>query len=212
MSDTTETIKINNMTNQEYWADFYSKNIAPKTESSFAHFVLNRLNASRLENISLIDVACGNGRDTFFFAKNSIQSTGIDLAFVPKNEKINFIQENILTFDYSEFDVIHLRFIVHALKEIEFDQLLQNLKKTKKSAKIFIETRSTQGVTDESKSETYFKSSIGEEHFRMLYSKDYLRYKLEEHFDIEYLVEDQGLSIYKEEDPVCLRFVLSHKE
>ena len=51
------------------------------------------------------------------------------------------------------------------------------------------ETRSTKGVTNEAKSKTFFKSSIGKEHFRMLYSLEYLFNKLSSNFYVSYIEE-----------------------
>ena len=89
--------------------------------------------------------------------------------------------------------------------------MIEAFSKLDKKVVIFIETRSSKGITDEAKSETFFKSSIGEEHFRLLYSQDYLSKKLEENFKIISVFEGEGCSIYKGEDPVCLRYILSNK-
>ena len=52
---------------KDYWDHFYKQEQAPSNESDFARFTLNYINQHQLSNIELIDVACGNGRDTFFF-------------------------------------------------------------------------------------------------------------------------------------------------
>ena len=44
-----------------YWDNYYS-NIANIKESSFARFVKKRIK----KNSELIDIGCGNGRDSFF--------------------------------------------------------------------------------------------------------------------------------------------------
>ena len=82
----------------------------------------------------------------------------------------------------------------------------------KDNAYVFIETRSSKGVTDEIKSETYFKSAVGKEHFRMLYSKDYLSKKLEKSFEIIYVEENTGFSALNGLDPVCIRYILKKKK
>lgn len=202
------------MINKEYWENFYKLNIAPDTESDFARFVNNYIEAEKkkVEGVKLIDVACGNGRDSFFFAKKGIDTTGIDISVAPNAEYPSFERADILDYDYNGYNLIYMRFIVHALKESELDSLLKRISLIKNEVTIFIETRSSKGVTDERKSETFFKSSIGEKHFRMLYSEPYLTRKLEAYFTIEQVVEDTGLSIYKGEDPVCIRYVLTKKK
>lgn len=199
------------MINKKYWDNFYKLNLAPKVESSFARFVYDFITAQQLNSPKLIDVACGNGRDTFFFQQNGIESAGVDISVKPNTESPIFIKENILDFDYSPYDIIYLRFIVHALKEEELEQLISQIKRSQKEQLIFIETRSSKKITDEPKSETYFKSPIGEKHFRMLYSEEYLTTKLKEHFYVELVKEDHGFAIYKGADPVCIRYVLKNE-
>jgi hypothetical protein len=97
----------------------------------------------------------------------------------------------LLDFDYSDYDLFYLRFVVHALKEEEFDSLINNILKLKKKVLIFIETRSSRDITNEEKSETFFKSSIGDKHFRLLYSKKYLDDKLSKYFnDFKFLQQE----------------------
>ena len=50
--------------NEKYWDDFY-KNFLVKKESSFARFVYKKIQTKKRNK--LLDVGCGNGRDTFFF-------------------------------------------------------------------------------------------------------------------------------------------------
>ena len=58
-----------------YWNNFYSK-FSLSDESSFARFSVKYFK----KNSSLLDVACGNGRDTFFFIKKGIKCKGIDIS------------------------------------------------------------------------------------------------------------------------------------
>lgn len=200
------------MINKEYWDNFYKSNLVPQKESSFAQFTYNYLkDLANINELRLIDVACGNGRDTFYFSNMNINSTGIDLSNNPKSLYVNFLQSNILDFDYKDYNVLYLRFIVHSLTEVELDKLLSNFENISQDLLIFIETRSSKNITDEQKSETYFKSSIGSEHFRMLYSEEYLTNKLNKKFKIVYVKEDTSFSPFKGEDPFCIRYILKNK-
>ncbi|MFT7344377.1 MAG: tellurite methyltransferase [Lentimonas sp.] len=199
------------MINKEYWNNFYKLDIVPRHESPFADYVMDYIISENLKDKKLIDVACGNGRDTFFFKDKGVSSTGIDLSVNPDAEDTEFIQGNILQFDYSPFELIYLRFIVHALKEVELDLLLNRIAETTGEATLFIETRSSKGVTDEDKSETFFKSGIGEEHFRMLYSEAYLTQKMNEKFEVIKVEENNGFSVFNGNDPVCIRYILRKK-
>ena len=200
------------MINKEYWDQFYKLDIAPKEESDFAKFVLQYINDNEIRTERLIDVACGNGRDTCFFQKNGIQSSGVDLSIEIENDYVKFIKGDILEFDYTAFGLVYMRFIVHALKESELDILLQRISNSTNNPYIFIETRSSKGINDEPKAETFFKSSIGAEHFRMLYSKEYFTEKVHSKFEILYSKEADNFSVYKSDNPVCLRFILKKKQ
>ena len=50
---------------KKYWDKFYSEKKAPVKSSSFAKFSLRFIKDKK--NDILIDVGCGNGRDTLFF-------------------------------------------------------------------------------------------------------------------------------------------------
>lgn len=198
-------MKINKK-EKKYWVDFYNKNIAPNNNSEFSKFTLNWLKTNvDVKRIKLLDVACGNGRDTNFFIDSDINSIGLDLA---SNESENIIKGDILDFNYDDYNVLYLRFIIHSLSEDELDVLIDNIIKSNIDRLIFIETRSTKGIIDSEKSETNFKSSIGDKHFRMLYSEEYLTNKLKQHFKIKYIDENNNLAIYKDDNPYCIRYIL----
>ena len=61
-----------------YWDNFYIKKNKIK-ESSFARFVLSKVKKGKIKK-SLIDIGCGNGRDSIFFSKNNFCVTGIDIS------------------------------------------------------------------------------------------------------------------------------------
>ncbi len=195
------------MKNKTYWNDFYKKNIAPVEPSDFAKFTLSILK-ERKSNY-LLDIACGNGRDSTYFISNDIKTDSLDLSY-PGNSELNFIQSDMLTFDYSNYDVLYLRFVLHTITESDLDVLLDRIKATAKDCLIFIETRSTKGITNEEKSETFFKSSVGDEHFRMLYSEEYLTKKLSEKFKISLSIEASDLAEYKGDNPYCIRYILKN--
>lgn len=200
------------MINKEYWDQFYKRDIAPKDESDFARTVMNYISENGLTSGKLIDIACGNGRDTFYFNRQGINSVGIDISVQPDSDQAMFIKNDIVSFDYSGYNLLYLRFIVHALREEELDELVTKILENRSDFMIFIETRSTKGITNERKSETFFKSSIGEEHFRMLYSKDYLMEKFSSHFELVSCEENSGFSVYKGDDPVCIRLIMKKKK
>lgn len=81
-----------------YWNSFYSKKVPPKFSSNFGEFV--ELRYKKKIN-SIIDLGCGNGRDTLFFLKKKINCIGIDKSeiVIKKNKKKIF---HLKTFSYQK--------------------------------------------------------------------------------------------------------------
>lgn len=75
--------------NESYWEDFYNQFSPPTNQSSFAEYALKRLKSilPDKKDLRLLDIGCGNGRDTFYFHKNNILAMGIDPAY-PKNNPL----------------------------------------------------------------------------------------------------------------------------
>lgn len=196
------------MVNRQYWDNFYKNDFCPTKQSAFSLFVAEEIKKRTLKNIKIIDIACGNGRDTKFFS-NFYDTKGIDLSFIGDNT-FNYEKANMFEYDYSNFNVFYLRFVVHSMTEEELGELIDIFvkQKTQEDKYIFIETRSITGKADGEKKETFYKSSIGKEHYRMLYSKKYLDQKFKKHFTVEYSSESNEYSIYNGEKPFCIRYIL----
>ena len=72
-----------------YWETYYGKNSKFK-ESSFARFVFNKIKGKKKYK-NLIDIGCGNGRDSIFFNKKNLDVLGIDIS-TSAIKKIRYIQ------------------------------------------------------------------------------------------------------------------------
>tara|TARA_Y100001968_G_scaffold295301_1_gene302561 strand:- start:2354 stop:3046 length:693 start_codon:yes stop_codon:yes gene_type:complete len=202
--------------NKNYWKSFYNSNISNSlsVQSKFAEFTLILIKKffylhNKGELISLLDIGCGNGRDLNYFRKNGIDAYGIDLN---SEQNTKYITSGNALNIKGAYDVYYLRFFVHTLTEKNLDKLINKLYTIiKKKSYIFLETRSSKGITNQEKSETNFKSKIGDEHFRMLYSCNYLIEKLEKYFNIYFCNEDKGLAPFRGEDPYVIRMILNEK-
>lgn len=200
--------------NESYWNSFYNQNNElPPEPSNFAFYVLNFLQALPDKNSQkyILDIGCGNGRDSYFFASHSFKVTGIDSFSNIETDQFKFLQKNIFDCELSRFDVFYLRFVIHTLTEPECDQLFDRLALLPPESLIAIETRSTTNITEEEKSETFFKSPIGREHFRMLYSKNYMDKKLSEKFIFLESSDSSDVAKFKSENPFCLRYIIQPK-
>ena len=62
------------MDDKKYWTEYYTKNSKPTDASTFAEFILPKLS----ENKNLIELGCGNGRDSIYFARNKLNVVAVD--------------------------------------------------------------------------------------------------------------------------------------
>lgn len=200
--------------NETYWSNFYSNNKElPFEPSNFALHTARFLenNTEKSFKKKILDLGCGNGRDSYFFSSQGYDVTGIDPSSQIETDKFQFIQKNVFDYELVGFDVYYLRFVIHTLPESDCDQLFSKLSLLSSDALIMFETRSTTNITDEEKAETFFKSPIGKEHFRMLYSKNYMDKKISERFEILESSDSSDVAIFKSENPFCLRYVIQSK-
>ena len=106
------------------------------------HF-LKFLNKSKVTG-TLLDVGCGNGRHTVFFAKNGFKASGIDFAkqaisLARKNAKLNNIKIDLrvgsvfdLPYKTDQFDVILDSGCLHHLRKSEWNAYKKNILKVLK--------------------------------------------------------------------------------
>ena len=128
----------------KYWDNYYQSNSEPFNPSSFAYEVLKSV---KNEN-SLIDIGCGNGRDSIFFADHKLNVLGVDQSNVVisnlkkyENEYLKFKQSKFSDLKSEiKFNYAYCRFIFHSINELEEESLLHwlinNINKN-----IFIEAR-----------------------------------------------------------------------
>ena len=130
----------------KYWNQFYKKN-SISYESSFARFTLKKI---KTNNCKVLDIGCGNGRDSYFFNKKGFKVTGIDISkkAIQKNSKV--LVKNLIfkKFDIDKdeikkkYDVIYCRFFVHTVSELLENKLINLIKKSKnKGTLVFFEFR-----------------------------------------------------------------------
>ena len=134
-----------------YWDSYYYKKEINKKNSNFSKFVYKKLK----KNKSLIDIGCGDGRDSFFFSKKKIKTLGIDISkqVIKKNnltmnkrqmklikfKRINIASKKLIN---QKFDYIYARFFLHAITHKTENKLILFIKKIKKkNTLVFFEFR-----------------------------------------------------------------------
>jgi len=166
-----------------YWDNYYEVNSEPFSNSPFSNFVINQIE----ENKSLLDIGCGNGRDSIFFAKNKINTLGIDQSDVAvnnlkkyENRYLNFENTKISKLKDTEFDYGYCRFLLHSIDKKSEKYLMNFLNKNIKNS-IFLETRvlNNRKEIDSSnmnhyrriESENYYVNLFKDFSFKLIYKK-----------------------------------------
>lgn len=185
----------------DYWKDFYSKRVRIITSapSLFAQFCLPYMKRDG----ELLDVCCGNGRDSNYFKLNGVNVSSFDIISMEpvffKYKELNLLDKNP-GFGYEKkFDYVYCRFTLHSVPEDLEDYILQNSYTVlNDNGLLLIEARSDKGV---------LHAGINN-HYRRLINFDRLKKKLITlGFNVDYELEGINLSVYNGENPVLIRFI-----
>lgn len=198
---------------KSYWNAFYAENKGINAPSLFARWVMEQIGKGR----KLVDMGCGNGRDSVFFMQNGMEVYGVDASDVATEHiaqeysgKIHVENEDFVTYlgeKKEEFDYLYSRFTIHAILEEEQKICIRNAcRALKPGGKFFIEVRCTKdelfGKGTLVAKNTYFYNG----HNRRFIEKEELLSDLrKENFVIEYAEEKTGFAPFGGTDPVVLR-------
>lgn len=168
-----------------YWPEFYRQKKAPTAPTSFARFA-----AKHLPKGTLLDVGCGNGRDSYFLAKNGFKVCGFDPAVLNKKAKhCSFVTAKP---DVGQFDIVYSRFVLHAMPRREVMMLLNE----------------TEGYFVAEARVTGDKPKLYKNHQRWFVDPEWLiGHMVTIGFEILYFEKGRGLAPYKGEDPLVLRII-----
>jgi SAM-dependent methyltransferase len=202
---------------RKYWESFYeSFNILVPT--TFAKFIYNFLLKKNTNNIKLVDLGCGNGRDTFYFHSKGIFCTGLDW-FAPevkKQKNLKFKRVDIVAYNFNDLknvDIFYTRFYLHSITEknekVVNKKVFNNLVE---GGYYCIEVRE---ISDKSFD---IKQKIGRDefftdHYRRLFNLNSFIKRLEDiGFDIVYKFSGKNVCIFKNSNPKVLRVIAMKKE
>ena len=125
--------KIKSSDTNRYWNSYYNKQNKQKV-SNFAVFVFKKFIEKKMKEkpyLRLLDIGCGDGRDSFYFSKKKIETVGIDASKnaiknntkkIKKKNQVSFLVKDINKHSLrKKFNLIYIRFF--------YMQLIQNQKK-----------------------------------------------------------------------------------
>lgn len=204
---------------KNYWNNFYDSNFDHQDLldcSTFAKFCSDRFfKCSK----NIVDLGCGNARDSKYFASNHHSVYAIDQVINQKlidNNKIpklKLLESDFVHFEYSMFkdvDIFYSRFTIHSITQEDQSILLPKVYQKLNSGGLFcIEVRTTKdpkfGLGQHISDTTYFLDNHTR---RFIDSRDFLTTLLSLGFKLRYFNEQDNLSIYKDDNPVLLRIIL----
>ena len=206
-----------------YWDIYYKNNNVPLEPTSFAKYCLPLIK----KKSNFLELGCGNGRDSIFFARNNISVHASDIsktaienlkktAPVSVMKNLKFINEDFTNFNtnqYTEnFQAIYSRFTIHTILQDKISKVFKwSYNALSDGGLIMIETRSTK--------DPLFTSGKGTliEHNTILYEEGHIRHFMErdelvsslikEGFNLVEDTESNNLSIHEGDNPVLLRVI-----
>jgi len=199
---------------KKYWDRYYADHHALGQPTSFAKSIIKTLPAKS----RLMELGCGNGRDAYYFASRGHLVSACDqsdviinaLPNVGENSPHFFVDNlrNMTPRPNETFDVVYARFVLHALSDDEAQQAFKwTFDHLKSGGKFYSESRSIKDPIfgdGEKVDEHIYKT---DHRRRFLVKKDLLSDLESLGFTIYQVVEDQGLAVQKDSDPVVIRVI-----
>lgn len=202
-----------------YWDNYYKQKYnAPIGQSSFAEYVNQYLKAGK----KLLDLGCGNGRDSIYFLKEGLQVTGIDASneAIKKLKNIGngrFVCGDFICFRtlfQEQYDYCYSRFTLHAINEKQEDELLKNVNDALRvGGRFFIEARTINDSIYGEGKPLGKHEYVNHGHYRRFIDIDAFKKKiiLSGNFEIIEINESIGWAKTEDSDPTLMRCILMKK-
>lgn len=208
------------MDDKKYWTEYYAKNSKPTNASTFAEFILPKLS----ENKNLIELGCGNGRDSIYFAQNNLNVIAVDqvedeMNYLNENHKednINFVCDDFTDLintgsdliKNTDFDYVYSRFTFHSINEVKEDRTLDWIESNLYEGGYFLLEARSMNDPMFKQGKVLSETENFTTHYRRYMDLDKIINKLESrNFEIMYKIEDNNLAVYKDDNPYVIRII-----
>ena len=170
----------------------------------------------------LIDLGCGNGRDSMFFCRNGLKVTAVDssqgaIESFDENMPIfavcnNFIKTKALK--CIDYDYCYARWSIHAINKEGQDELLPNIfYSLKKGGLFFSESRTINDVKYGQGESLGLHEYICDHHYRRFLDPDAFIEQLKNTgFEIIYCEESDSFSVMGDDSPMLIRVIAKKPE
>lgn len=203
-----------------HWDDYYHEVKGISSPSPFAFFVAENLPLPQ----KILEVGCGNGRDASYFSRLGHAVTALDKSEsaielcrkIHGNSSARFFAGTLKTHSehwVGQFNLVYSRFVIHAMTEAEETEMLQEAYRAlEPRGRIMIECRSINDPLAR-EGEVISPTERIAGHYRRFIIREQLRdHLVSSGFEVTFETESNGLAVYKEEDPVVIRFVARKRE
>lgn len=206
-----------------YWNQYYTHRAPPSLPSQFAVFVLGEIG-----NIStIIDIGCGNGRDSLFFASQGMTCIGVDGSISAIAQcrssaagltNVDFVHSALTTntllsalrtrLDSRAAEgpvVVYARFLLHAVtdeEESDFIRLVDGLLEGRPGY-VALEFRTKRDMLLPKTTDAHYRRYVDPVHF---FSKTH-----NHGFEVDYFVEGFGYAKHRRDDAHVARFILKKR-
>lgn len=212
--------------NEEFWSHFYAQHSLRHDPSPFAVWCLE----NHFQGVSrVLELGCGNARDTFAFLHKGLPVVAIDGCEVAVRDNLAHLAERspkgtgeFFALNFSEvarlrelcpdalkeINTVYSRFVLHAIPE-ELEDVLLNFCASvlPKGGRMFHEFRTIHDPLM-LKGQALSANERLTDHYRRFIDADSFRNKLTGYgFREVYFVEAQGLAKFGNDDPVVARIV-----
>jgi len=172
------------MKNSDYWKNKWSSRPQEPANS----FAVNSYKLIKVKNKkSILDLGCGDGRDSLYFFNKGLKVTAVDFSpsgikkLQSQNLKINCVLSDIrkIKFPKNSFDVIYAHLSLHYFDDKNTTKIFDNLYQIlKNGGLLFIKCKSTDDVLF-GKGKKIAENMYEKGHTRHFFSKEYMAEKLE---------------------------------
>lgn len=180
------------MNNDEYWKKFY-KNGSLMQPSSFAIFCASIF--TRYKHI--IDLGCGNKRDSNFFVNKGFNVTSVD----PNG--LMTLKVNAEHIKYDENTIVYARFFFHAIPKRIENKIINNI--IEGGADLYAEFRISESMFDGEK----YQSPDNTHYRRLINPKKFVQKLQDNGYQVNYT--QSRFSPYKGDNPMLGRIVAYKK-
>ncbi|MDI6883208.1 MAG: class I SAM-dependent methyltransferase [Patescibacteria group bacterium] len=188
------------MNETSYWKNKWSKRPL-EPANNFAKRAFKLIKEKNLK--TLLDLGCGDGRDSIYFSNNGLKVTAVDFSesginkLKSQNEKINCIVKDIRNISFAEnsFDVIYAHLTLHYFDDKTTSKIFNNLYEIlKKGGLIFVKCKSTDDTLF-GKGKKVGENMYKKGHIRHFFTKEYMTEKLKR---FKIIKVKKTLSVYHE--------------